>query len=93
MFRDLTEMQIETRDFKFNKYLKDRTSFDIDIFEAYFKRIEKVVEKGKITTDNQFYDINMMIDHLCQCTPVDNQKIDYLNQLIADYEARRSRKR
>jgi hypothetical protein len=92
-FRDLTEMQIETRDFKFNKYIKDKTSYDIDIFDAYFKRIEKVIDKGKITTDNQFYDINMMVDYLCQSTPVDNQKIELLNRLIADYEARKSRKR
>jgi hypothetical protein len=90
-FRDLTEMQIETRDLKFNKYLKDKTSYDIDIFDTYSKRIEKIIEKGKITTDNQFYDINIMLDHLCQSSPVDNQKIDLLNRLIADYETRRSK--
>ena len=73
-FRDLTEMQVEMGDLKFNKYLQDKTKYDIDIFKSYFQRIDKVIEKGKITTDNQFYDINMMVDQLCQTEPVDNEK-------------------
>jgi len=35
-FRDLTEMQVETGDLKFNKYLQDKTKYDIDIFKSYF---------------------------------------------------------
>lgn len=61
-FRDLTEMQVETGNLKFNKYLQDKTKYDIDIFKSYFQRVRKVIEKGKITADNQFYDINIMVD-------------------------------
>lgn len=89
-FRDLTEMQVETGDLKFNKYLQDKTNHDIDIFESYFKRVDKIIEKGKITSDNQFYDINMMVDKLCQIEPVDNKKIEILNKLLSDYEQRKS---
>lgn len=63
-FRDLTEMQVETGDLKFNKYLQDKTKYEIDIFKSYFQRVEKVTQKGKITTDNQFYDIGIMVDQL-----------------------------
>lgn len=91
-FRDLTEMQVETGDLKFNKYLQDKTKYDIDIFKSYFQRIDKVIEKGKITTDNQFYDINMMVDQLCQTEPVDNKKIGILNKLLSEYEQRKRRK-
>ncbi len=91
-FRDLTEMQVETGDLKFNKYLQDKTKYDIDIFKSYFQRIDKVIEKGKITTDNQFYDINMMVDQLCQTEPVDNEKIGILNKLLSEYEQRKRRK-
>jgi hypothetical protein len=90
-FRDLTEMQVETGDLNFNKYLQDKTGFDIDIFQSYFQRVDKVIEKGKITTDNQFYDINIMVDQLCQIKPVDNEKIEILNKLLGDYEQRKSR--
>lgn len=91
-FRDLTEMQVETGDLKFNKYLQDKTKYDIDIFKSYFQRIDKVIEKGEITTDNQFYDINMMVDQLCQTEPVDNEKIGILNKLLSEYEQRKTRK-
>lgn len=91
-FRDLTEMQVETGDLKFNKYLQDKTKYDIDIFKSYFQRVDKVIEKGKITTDNQFYDISIMVDQLCQTEPVDAKKIGILNGLLSDYEQRKSRK-
>ena len=90
-FRDLTEMQVETSDLKFNKYLQDKTKYEIDIFKSYFQRIDNVIEKGKITTDNQFYDIKMMVDQLCQNEPVDNNKIEILNRLLSEYEQRKSR--
>lgn len=89
-FRDLTEMQVETIDFKFIKYLQNKTNYDIDIFKSYFQRVEKVIEKGKITTDNQFYEINKMVDQLCQNESVDNKKIEILNRLLSEYEQRKS---
>jgi hypothetical protein len=92
-FRDLTEMQVETGDLKFNKYLRDKTKYDINIFKSYFQRIDKIIEKGKITNDNQFYDINIMVDQLCQTEPVDNEKIEILNRLLSEYEQRKSRQK
>ena len=89
-FRDLTEMPVETRDLKFNQYLQEITGYDIDIFKAYFQRIDNVVDKGKISTDNQFYDIRIMADHLCQNDPVDEEKVELLNRLLQEYEQRNS---
>jgi ERCC4-related helicase len=90
-FRDLTEMQVETRDLKFNKYLQDLTKYNIDIFKSYFQRVDEIIEKGKVTTDNQFYDINIMVDKLCQTEPVDNNKLEILNRLLSEYEQRKSK--
>src|SRR5215213_7483093 len=89
-FQDLTEMQVETRDLKFNKYIQEKTGYDIDIFKSYYQRVDKVIKNGKITTDNQFYDIGLMVDQLCQIEPVDNEKIEILNKLLRDYEQRKS---
>ena len=89
-FHDLTEMPIETSDLKFNKYLRDKTKYDIDIFKSYFQRVDRVIEKGKIATDNQFYDIGIMVEQLCQAEPVDSDKIEILNNLLRDYEQRKS---
>ncbi len=93
LFRELTEMQIETGDLKFNKYLQDRTHSDIDIFKSYFQRIDKIIEKGKITTDHQFYDINSLVNQLCQSEPVDKERIEKLNGLLLNYEKRKSRQK
>lgn len=91
-FRDLTEMQVETRDLKFNKYLQDKTNYDIDIFKSYNEYVDKIIEKGKITSDNQFYDINSLVDQLCQMEPIDKERIEILNGLLNDYEERKSKK-
>lgn len=91
-FRDLTEMQIETGDLKFNKYLKDKTKYDIDIFKSYFERIDKIIEKGEITSDNQFYDINAFVDKLKETDPVDLIKIEILNRLLREYEQNKTKK-
>jgi hypothetical protein len=91
-FRDLTEMQVETVDLKFNHYLRERTGYHVDIFQFYFKRINKVIEKGKITSDSQFYDINMAVDRLCQTKPVDKERLELLNGLLIAYQQRRTKK-
>lgn len=93
LFRDLTEMQIETVDLKFNKYLQDKTQYDIDIFQTYFQRIDKVISKGKITSDNQFYDLNTAVAELSQSELPDEQRIAVLNKLLGDYQQRKKRKR
>lgn len=91
-FRDMTEAQVECVALKFNKYLQDKTNYDVDVFKSYYQRIDKIIEKGKITSDNQFYDINIMVDQLCQTIPVDNDRIIVLNKLLGDYEQRKSRR-
>ena len=89
-FRDFTEMQVEECDLVFNKYLQVKTGYDIDIFRSYHQRVDRVVEKGRITTDNQFYDITIMVDQLCQIEPVDHGRIELLNRLLSAYEQRKS---
>ncbi len=84
-------MQVETVDQNFNNYLQSKTKYDIDIFKSFFHRVDKVIVKGRITSDTQFYDVNIMVDQLCQTVPVNNKKIEILNKLLIDYEQRISR--
>ncbi len=91
-FRDFSEMPLEGRDLNYNRYIKDKTGYEIDIFENFRKRLDKIIEKGKITTDSQYYDINMLINDLCQAEPIDDEKIKVLNKLIVAYETRKVKK-
>ncbi|MBI1224412.1 MAG: hypothetical protein GC192_04165 [Bacteroidetes bacterium] len=52
-FRDLTEPIIESHDFIFDKYLQETTGYQISVFKSYRERVEKILKKGKISTDNQ----------------------------------------
>lgn len=85
-FRDLTEVQRETRDLRFEHYLTDRTGHDVNIFQDYYDRLDKILKKGRITTDNQFRDVSSMVDHLSQAVPLENNKVASLNKLLLDYE-------
>jgi hypothetical protein len=89
-FHDLTEPQRETRDLKFSTYVKIKTGQDINIFQDFYARVEKIIVKGRITTDNQFYDVIAMVDHLSQL-PIDRDKLQRLNSLLANYEKRKTK--
>ncbi len=88
--RDLTEIPRETIDFNYVAYIKWTTGHDYNIFTAFYKRIDKIIAKGKISTENQFREVNSMVDFLCQFEPVDHKKIEVLNNLLLDFEHRLS---
>lgn len=92
-FKNLIEGVIEAGDLKFNKYLQNKTGYDINVFEDFFKRVESITEKGQITTDNQFYDISIMVDQLCTEQILHNEKIQTLNHLLRTYENGKSKTR
>ena len=91
-FRDMTEILVATGDLKFNQYLQEKTGYQIDIFESFFDRVEKVLQKGKITTDTQFYDIKSMMDDFTFSESLDNEKIELLDKLLAEYKPRKKLK-
>lgn len=88
-FHDLTEAQREMLDLKFITYIKLKTGDDINIFQSFHTRADKILIKGKITTDNQFNDVRSLVDHLSQVIPNDIDKLERLNSLLADYEKRK----
>ncbi len=85
-FKDLSEIFIETKNLKFNNYLQQKTGYDIDILRSYFKRIDKIINKGEISTENQFYEISSFVNKLSQIEPADKEKIELLNKLLSSYE-------
>jgi hypothetical protein len=84
--RDMTEVPRETRDFNFGHYIKAKTGYEIDIFGVFQKRIDKIVDRKSIKTENEYRDVLEMVDSLCQSTPVDQIKIDTLNNLLIDFD-------
>ncbi len=87
-FKDLTSDFIEDRDFGFNEYLIKTTNYDIDIFESYFKRIEKIIEKDQIKTDSQFYELKNYVDYLIQNNNSDKVLIQRINEILLRFESK-----
>ncbi len=91
-FQYLTEPQRETEDLKFLVFLKERTGFEIDIFQRFYDRIDKIISKGKIVTANQYRDTLSMVDKLTQMEKVDTLKIEALNSMLLDFEKKQLKK-
>jgi hypothetical protein len=90
-FRDLTEPLNEPVNFRFNKFIKEKTGYEVDIFKFSYKRIEKIISNGKITTDNQFYDVANMIDFLSENADFPKEKIKELDRMLFDYKKKKNK--
>ncbi|WP_235299773.1 hypothetical protein [Portibacter marinus] len=88
VFRDLTEMQIENKDFRFSKYLQEKSGYEVNIFQAFFQRIDKIIKQGKITTNNQYYEISSLVNQMISDKQISENEIKNLNKLMIDYEKR-----
>lgn len=75
---------------KYSKYIKERTGYDIDILKSFHNRIDKILAKGRVTTDDQYRDVVVIVNELCQADIMDNEKIDKLNLLLSKYKARKN---
>jgi hypothetical protein len=84
--RDMTEEPREAKDFKYGKYIKETTGYDIDIFDTFKKRIEKIVERKSIKNEDEYRDVLSTIDYLCQSNIVDQNKIDILSNILIDFD-------
>ena len=63
-FRDLTEIPQETEDLKFSDFIKVRTGHEVNLHERFEKRISKILDQGKIKTENDYRDVLTKVDYL-----------------------------
>jgi hypothetical protein len=85
-FYDLTEGPRETGDLNYGRYIKEKTGHEVNIFQRFESRIAKVVERKKILTKNEYRDVSLMVDHLSQQTPLNENMVDTLNQLLLNFD-------
>ncbi|MFZ1691565.1 MAG: hypothetical protein WAT74_00085 [Flavobacteriales bacterium] len=68
------------------RFVCDRTGLELRIRERLLTRIKRITDRGRITSDSQFYDVMNEIDFLYQSTQPDRQRIELLNALARSYE-------
>ena len=91
LLRDFTEIFQEGGGFEYMKYIKEKTGYEVDVLRSLQQRIEKILAKGKITTDNQYRDIMSLLNNLPEADQLDEAKTEMLNQLLVQYEVRKEK--
>lgn len=71
----------------FTAYIKEKTGFDIDIFEDMRKRVAAIVAQNEIRSQKELNDIGMMLHHFHE-TSENKREVEKLKSLLADYSKR-----
>jgi hypothetical protein len=75
----------------FTTYIKEKTGYDIDIFEDLRKRVDAIVAQNKICSQNELNDVSTM-HHFYHQTAAEGKEIEKLNSLLSDYSKRKNEK-
>jgi hypothetical protein len=74
-----------TADLGYGKWIKEKTGYDIDVFEKIPKRIHKIIERKKINNRGEFHDTITMIA-LCRKTSIGKEHQVSLKNLMRDFK-------
>jgi len=84
-FKCFIEGIIQSQDVKFTSFLKQKTGYDFDVFEKINNKIERIIKRNKINTDEEYRDILIYINNLIQSSIPNQERILLLNTLLAEY--------
>lgn len=82
LFTDQTEMYKEDLDREFNTYLIEVTGYDMDLFDGFFKRIDTVLERGKIKDSEERDDLKRYLELLEDADEQDEEEIVKVNEML-----------
>lgn len=82
-FATLTKGLQNRVDLKFPSYIKEKTGYDIDIFEDRRKRVDTIIGQNEIRGEKELNDVGTMLRYYQALT--DKQKIEKLNALLTSY--------
>ncbi len=85
-FKCFIEGIIENQDVKFTSFLKEKTGYDLDVFKKFNNKIERVIKRNKINTDEEYRDILIYLDNLIQSLNTNKERILHIDTLIAAYD-------
>lgn len=83
-FRNFTQGLQGRADLEFGNYIKEKTGYDIDIFEDLRNRIVNIIAQKEIRNQKELNDISTML-HFYQQALVEHENADILKNLLIDY--------
>lgn len=86
----LTSLTKELRsrtDLAFAPYIKEKTGYDIDIFEDLRTRVAAIIAQNEIHRQNELNDVGTIL-HFYRETATDGKEVEKLKSLLSDYSKR-----
>ena len=77
-------------DLNFAGYIKEKTGYDIDIFEGLQNRVNAIITQKEVNSQKELNDIGTMLRYYQQTSP-DKKISDQLKALLMDYSERTTR--
>jgi hypothetical protein len=71
-------------DLAFAAYIKEKTGYDIDIFEDLRNRVNSIIAQNEIRCQNELNDVGSMLRFYRE-TAADRKKVEKLKSLLTDY--------
>ena len=84
-FKDLTEMFLSEGGVEYSIYIQENTGYTFHVFERFYKRLEKILEKGKITTTNQYRDVEEYFTNTDEAMNIGFDKHEQLKRILKHY--------
>jgi hypothetical protein len=88
--RGYTNLYMQLGDVNYDQYIKEKTGFDINIFEGIEDRINKIIEVGRIITIKERRDVIAKIQ-LTRNTGIDQDKTPNLRNILNAYRINRAK--
>jgi hypothetical protein len=87
----LTDLYMQLGDTQYNRYIKETTGYEVDIFEGLEQRINKIIAGKKLVDKTERRDAITKIA-LARRTGVDQIKTPTLKNILEDYRKKKSKK-
>ncbi len=78
--------QDASEDVLLEEYVLKNTGIQLGMKDRYFKRFDKILERGKLKTNREYYFIMDQINVLCQLEVKNDEMIEKLNHFVLKYE-------
>jgi hypothetical protein len=78
---------------KFNDYIKENAGFDVDIHAGVPERVDIILKRGKILTEEESHEVFIMLAMMRETQDPDQQRAELLKKLWDEYRSWKGKRR
>lgn len=88
-FQNITNSLVQRGDLNFDKYIKEKTGYETNIFEDLQLRVEQIIRQKEIKDQDQYKDVLALLS-ISEQISTEQKKIKVLNNLLDNFVDKRS---